>query len=436
MRPPTDCRFARTPVVLQPFLTLLLAAGLAGVLAVTLAACGGEGEEAAAGPARAGAGGAPGAAQAAVSDSAGGDSLRAAEPDSAAQVAAGGFLQRLFGGGEGEEEEEEEEAIPVEVVDVTLGDIPSYLTSTATLEPEKDAVILAKTDGELLELRVEEGDWVTSGQLLAVLDGATQQVALDEARARLHAVERELERVRALHEQELASDKDLHDVQAEFEQAHALAQGAQLRVAHTRVAAPFAGRITERFVDRGQTVATGGELYALVDPDPLLARVYLPEREALKVSPGQPVRVVPDTDPSVAFDGEVLRIAPIVDARTGTVKVTCRVAEEETRLLRPGSFVRVRVETDVHRNVLVIPKRSLVPEGAQPYVFKAVADSAVKIPVATGYSGEELVEVLEGVAVGERVVTVGHGGLKTGSKIRVITAEPIAVAAADSGDAD
>ena len=84
----------------------------------------------------------------------------------------------------------------------------------------------------------------------------------------------------------------------------------------------------------------------------------------------------------------------------------------------PGSFVRVRVQTDLHEDVLVIPKRALVPEGGENYVFKAVADSVVKIGIRTGYSNGRYTEVVEGLELGDRIVTVGTGSLKMGTKIR------------------
>jgi len=356
------------------------------------------------------------------------DSLAATEEKTAEDKR--GFLKRLFN--REKEETKEEEPVPVELAEVRLCDLPSYLSATATLDPEKRAEILAKIDGEILRIETEEGDYVSTGQVLAILDGAVQRVALEECEARLHALDLDLQRIRALDEEQLASKKDLQDSRSAFDQAAAQRKSAQLMLDYTRIVAPFSGQITERFVDPGQTVAPGTPLFAIVDSDPLLARIYLPEKEAVKIVPGQGVVISPDTDPTLQARGEVLRIAPVVDSRTGTVKVTCRVSQRAVAL-RPGSFVRVKVETDVQQDVVVIPKRALVSEGADTYVFKAVADSVVKVGIVIGHSNRILVEVTEGLVVDERVVTVGHGALKTGCKIREIKRQPVPVADADSG---
>jgi RND family efflux transporter MFP subunit len=192
------------------------------------------------------------------------------------------------------------------------------------------------------------------------------------------------------------SDQEFNDVRHLYEQAEAQRKLAQLNLDRTRIHAPFSGRVAERFVDLGQHVAVGSALFSLVDPDPLLARIYLPEREASRIAPGQGVVVTMDARPDLDLQGEVLRIAPIVDRRTGTVKVTCQLRGLGERL-RPGSFVRVRVQTDLHPDVLVVPKRALVPEGGETYVFKVVADSVIKESVRTGYSDDRYVEILGGL---------------------------------------
>lgn len=358
------------------------------------------------------------------------DSTAAGEAEEEATEDDRGFFARIFN--RDEEKEEEEEAVPVELTGVVVANLPHYLLATATLEPEKQAQILAKITGEIQRIQTEEGHRVGSGQVLALLDGAVQRVTLEEADARLEALRLDLERITSLHDQQLASDKNLHDALSAFAQGEAQRKAAALQVEYTRIVAPFDGQIAERFVDPGQTVAPGGALFSIVDCDPLLATIHLPERQAVRIAPGQGVVITPDTDPDLQVRGEVLRVAPIVDPRTGTVKVTCSVLET-ARLLRPGSFVRVKVETEVQENVVCIPKRALLPEGEDNYVFKAVADSVLKVPIVTGHHNHTLVEVLEGLTPGERVVTVGHGALKSGSKIREINPQPVTVAHADSG---
>lgn len=116
-----------------------------------------------------------------------------------------------------------------------------------------------------------------------------------------------------------------------------------------------------------------------------------------------------------------MRIAPMVDTRTGTVKVTCEV-DGASGVLRPGSFVRVEIETGLHEGVVAIPKRALVPEGADTYVFRVEADSVLKVPISLGLVADDFVEIAGGLEVDQQVVSVGHGALKTGTKVKILPA--------------
>ncbi|MCA9729099.1 MAG: efflux RND transporter periplasmic adaptor subunit [Candidatus Eisenbacteria bacterium] len=367
----------------------------------------------------------------AAADSTAADSLATAGTEAGPEGADSkkSWKDRMFG--HKDKEEEKDPPVPVEVATVTLRDVPAYLTSTATLEPDKEADVLSKAAGQIVAVRVEEGDWVRAGDVLATLDGAPQAAALEEVSARVHGLQLELDRKKALHDQHLASDKDLEQAETEFAQAEAQRKKVELELSYTTIRAPFAGRVTKRMIDVGQNVVVGGNLFTVVDSDPLLARIYLPEREVTRLAPDQPVRIQSDADPSIELTGNVVLIAPVVDTRTGTVKVTCQV-EGESGKLRPGSFVRVKVETGVHESVASIPKRALVPEGADTYVFRAEADSVMKVPIEVGLDADDIVEVLDGLEVGDRVVSVGHGALRNGSHIRELTAH----AAADSTTAD
>jgi membrane fusion protein (multidrug efflux system) len=174
-------------------------------------------------------------------------------------------------------------------------------------------------------------------------------------------------------------------------------------------------------VNAGQNVAIGTHLVSIADLDPLLARVHMPEKEVERIRINQEVRIVPDARPTDAYAGRVSLIAPAVDLRTGTVKVTVALEGKPDRL-RPGAFVRAQITTDTHAGALVIPKRALVSEGGETFVFRAVADSVVRVRIETGYSDDHMAEVIVGLGDGDRVVTVGQGAIRHGTKVRELVA--------------
>lgn len=364
----------------------------------------------------------------AAADSAGLDSAAAAVDSAEAGDKEGGgkgnFLSRIFKKRNDNKENEEEDPVPVEIASVEVKNIRSFIGATATLEPEKQANVIAKIAGEVRSIQVEEGDWVKEGQLLALLDGNAQRVALEEAAARARGLDIDFERVNRLMDQDMVSSKEMNDARSRFEEAEAQRKGAELRLSYTRVIAPFAGRISQRFIDTGQNLSVGAQLFHIVDSDPMLARVHLPEKQAARIRIGQPVVISPDADLSHEMQGEVYLVSPVVDSRTGTIKVTCRITGGQESI-RPGSFVRVRLQTEEHEEVLVVPSRALVPEGGETYVFKAVGDTVIKLAVGTGFTEGDETEITEGLELGEEVVTVGQGGLRNGIRYRDINVIPV-----------
>lgn len=323
---------------------------------------------------------------------------------------------------DGKDEEDETPVVPVEIATVVRDTVASTYTASATLEAERHVDLLAKVEATVEEIRVEEGDDVKEGEILAVLDGRELGVQVQRYQSAVEAAEAQHERVQALLDSDLAAQKQLDDALRVLDESKAMLEEATIRLSYTKIRAPFSGRVTRRMIDVGQTVAPGAQLFSLADMDPLLVRVFLPEDEILHIHEGQSVQVRLDADEELKLSGRVRQVAPVVDRQTGTVKVTVEVAEQAQKV-RPGSFVRVFITTDIHPMALVLPKRCLVEETGKRYVFVVQDDSVVVRDVELGYEEADRYEIAEGLEPGDRVVMVGQGSLKEGSKIRVLNEE-------------
>lgn len=317
---------------------------------------------------------------------------------------------------DGEKKGKDLERVPVEVAEAQNRKISSYYFSTAALEPEKMVDILVKTAGQVETIHMEEGDVVREGALLCALEDREQEVALEEARINRDKQKREFERLKAVHERSLISDKEFSDITYQYELAKNQYDAALLRYEYTKVRAPFSGVITERTVDKGQNVTIGTKLFSIADTEPMLLRLYLPENEVASIKVGQEVFITPDSDPSAVLSGKIMLISPSVDERTGTVKVTVKTEGNAM----PGSFVRVRIVTDTHHETLAVPRRGVISDAGETFVFLAEADTVRKVDVRIGFEDEDYAEILGGIELGDTVVVLGVGGLKTGTKIEIL----------------
>ena len=316
----------------------------------------------------------------------------------------------------GKDENKAPDPVPVEIATAMPREISSYYYTTATLEPERKVAVLAKIAGQVIELRVEEGARVSEGALLCRIEDTEPKLALEEARINLEKQEREFARIKKMFEEKLISDREYSDATYQYDVARNQHDAALTRYEYTKVKAPFSGVVTQRFVEAGQNLAVGAQLFEVADTDPLLVRMYLPESELRAVSVGQQVSIEPDNAPGTRLSGRVVRIAPEVDERTGTVKVT---AETDGGAM-PGSFARVRVVTDTRQGTLSVPRRGLLSDAGEFFVYVAEADSVRRVSVRVGYQNEEYSEVLSGVEEGDSVVVVGAGALRTGTKVKIL----------------
>ncbi len=318
-----------------------------------------------------------------------------------------------------EGQEEEEAPIPVEVTEVSSGVISSYISATANLVPEDQVKVLAEAEGRLAKLEVDEGDWVKQGQVLAVLVRDDAEIVLSKAELKATNARLAFERAQGTREQGLISAEAFDKLEMDYQMASQGVAEAEWRLAKTVIRAPFSGRVTERVCTLGQHIRPGDELFSVADFDPLVARIYLPERDVISLSVGHEVRISLAAGSEVTFAGQIHQIAPVVDTATGTVKVTVE-AIQPPAAVRPGAFVTIDIIREQHEAALLLPREAVIRELRSAHVFVADGGTAVKRAVRLGLEEDDMVEVLSGVTEGDNVVTAGQGGLDDGQKVKIL----------------
>lgn len=309
-------------------------------------------------------------------------------------------------------------AVPVEAATVERRDISFFIESNGTLEAENDVEIVSRTTGPVVELAVEEGDAVRRGDLLARIDEAELRAQVEISRVALKEARQAYDRALKLQEDALISPEDFEAARTRFETAKAQLDGSEIQLRYTRVTAPFGGLVIERHVQFAQQVTPGSTMFRLSDFEPLLCPIQVPERELGRLRVGQPGYLTVEAWPDERFAAKVQRIRPVVEAATGTVKVTLEVDAKDK--LRPGMFARVFLQAETHENVLVIPKSALSLESIGDTVFVVGDGRAERREVTLGFAEGDRVEVAAGLSDGERVVTIGQDGLSDGTPIQVL----------------
>ncbi len=336
------------------------------------------------------------------------------------------------------EEKEEAPPVPVETDFPVRGDIYAVYAGTAPIEAFAEADVVAKVGGEIRYLNVEEGDVVEEGQVLAQLDGDRLRLELSQSEANLRKLQRDFERNKDLREKGLLSEGDFEKIQFEMEALEAQFNLAKLELDYTYIRAPIDGVISERMVKLGNTIEEGAAAFRVTSLDPLVAYLFVPEREYRSIKSGQPVGIEIDALPGERIVASVTRVSPIVDPDTGTFKISIEIRDQAQRV-KPGMFGRIAIIYDQRANALKIPRTALLEDAAGTSVFVVEEDLAKRRLVETGYSDRGMVEILSGLEDGDEIITVGQVGLKEDTNVTVINrpaddAEPEADEVADESE--
>ena len=346
--------------------------------------------------------------------------------------------------------EKKEPEVPVVTVEkVGSEDVEIYGDYVGLIRAQQFVEVRARVEGFLERMAFAEGTYVKKNQVLFVIDQRQYKAKVDKARAQLRKdsalvlkTKRDLERIKPLFEQNAASRLDLDNATAAYETAVAsmgmsradLVQAEQ-ELSYTYVRSPISGYISERLVDLGTLVGTGGKslLATVVKSDTVLidfsmtALDYLKSKERNIIlgqrdssRSWQPSVTITLPDNSIyPHKGLVDFAEPQVSPKTGTFSVRAEMPNPDHVLL-PGQFTKVHALLDVLENATVVPQKALIIEKGGAYVFVMRRDSTAErrfIELGPEFGNKVVVE--RGLAPGETIISEGYHKLTPGMKVRV-----------------
>jgi RND family efflux transporter MFP subunit len=322
----------------------------------------------------------------------------------------------------------------VSVVKVTSRDVDVEARAPVDLRPLAQADISSKTLGYLDAVLVDRGDHVKRGQLLALVrpsDLPDQLAALRgnlaQTQANLSLARANATRAKQLAPAGVVSQQELENSSSAVAsgEANELAIKSQIsaiatRLGETRITSPIDGYVWARRLDPGALVgqASGGVILTVVQIDSLRVFVSVNERQAGGVRVGKAAYVELDALPGKRFEGKVVRLAPGFDPTTRTLDAEVRIPNPNGEL-RPGMYGRGAIVLETHPHAAVVAASAVQISNDRKYVFVLKGDKVERRDIVLGFDAGTWLEVANGLAAGEEVVTAGADGLATDTKVRV-----------------
>ena len=311
--------------------------------------------------------------------------------------------------------------LPVVVTTASVADLAIRYATTATIEADSEAPVLARVAGEISEVYVEEGDFVEQGQILASLDGDRLRLQARKAHADFERATREYERLQQLHARDLVSTAALDNAQFDLNTLKAAYERSQLEYSYTNVRATIAGVVSARIVKVGTHVSEGSPLFQITETSRLIAYLNIPQTELAKFSPGDPTTISVDAFPAAQFRGEIARLSPTIDAINGTFRATVYIDNQEGRIA-PGMFGHFSITYETHDDALVIPESAVLLEDDRAVVYVVKQGMAVQRRVEIGIAAEGMQEITAGLAENDPVVLQGQARLSDGTPVLIASA--------------
>lgn len=311
-------------------------------------------------------------------------------------------------------------ATAVFVTEVRQATIEDRIEALGTLRANESVELTTSVTETVTALHFDDGDRVAAGQVLVEMTSAEEHALLDEARATVAEARRQYQRIKSLMENQTASESLLDQRQREWETGKAQLAAIESRLADRLVRAPFSGVVGLRNVSVGALVKPGDIITTLDDDSIMKLDFSVPAVYLDALAPGLPVSATTPARSGHAFKGNVKSIDSRVDPVTRTVIVRALLPNPD-HALRPGMLLQVELQNR-RREAIVIPEECLMPQGTEQFVFVVdrSADNTVEqreVRIGTRLPGR--VEITDGLAAGEWVITDGTLKVRAGSKVDI-----------------
>jgi membrane fusion protein, multidrug efflux system len=345
--------------------------------------------------------------------------------------------------------------VTVGIAQATLGDVPITVAALGTVTPEATVSVISRVTGELQQVRFTEGQMVRRGDVLAQIDPAPFQAALDQAQgalardqASLADAKLDLQRYNTLVAQNSLATQT-RDTQAALVKQDAglvasdkgAVDAARLNLQWSRILSPVAGRVGIRQIDAGNQISANGAtpIAVVTQIDPIDVIFAVPEDAIPSIvrhpnfGAGLPVTAYDRTGGGSIGSGSLATIDNVVDTTTGTVKGKAKFSNP-TGALFPNQFVNITVLVDTLKNQVIVPTTAVRHGPNGDFVWVLQADKTVKqANVTTGPGTGETTSIVTGLAAGQTVVTDGGDRLRDGASVTLPRGAAVGAAGAHQG---
>jgi RND family efflux transporter MFP subunit len=313
-------------------------------------------------------------------------------------------------------------AIAVSVEPASIASVRDSISVVGMIDAWRDVDIHAETSGIVRSISSEVGQRKAAGLPLLKVDDEVAASNLRKARVNHELAKRDFERFSSLLKEGAVAVSSAEAMRLKLEDAEADLVAARRRFDDTAIKAPFAGVVTARLVEVGDLVQPGMKVANMVDLSKVKIVSSIPEKQVASIIEGMPVQVTTDVWPGRVFEAKVQSVSA-KSSRDHTYQVESVMENPQKTPFRAGMFARAAFVSREAREALLIPRQALAGSIATPEVFVVSGGKARLRKIVAGAEYGTRIEVVQGLAAGETVVTSGQNDLADGAAVTVTKGE-------------
>lgn len=305
----------------------------------------------------------------------------------------------------------------VRVATVQTARFVDSIDAVGTARANEQVTLAAPVTERVVKLNFDDSDYIAKGQVVAVLAQAQEDAQLAEADARTQEARLQLDRLNQLKARGFATTSSVDTQVALAAQAGAQAAQARAAIGDRVVRAPFSGWVSLRNISAGAVVSAGTPIAQISDISRIKLDFAVPETLLSQIRTGQAINAVAAAFPDRPFQGTIATIDPVLSPETRAVTVRAILSNADRRL-KPGMLMTVRIMATA-RAAPAVPELAVVGDGDQSFVFVLDGSKAKRATVKTGLHQDGMIEIVQGLAPGQRVVTDGVVKITDGQEVKL-----------------
>jgi RND family efflux transporter MFP subunit len=303
-------------------------------------------------------------------------------------------------------------AYSVSIVTASLQSLDERISVVGTINAFNDVTVISETQGRVVKVNVEVGDFVKAGAVLVEVDNELKEAAFKAAQVSYEKARKDLARYEALFKEHSIPDTQIEQARWSFQSAEAQYVVARRQLSDTRITTPISGVVTARFVNVGMMVMgapQATQIANVVDLSRLKAKVSVAEHDVFKLHARDQVDISTDVYPGVIFAGTVFSVSSKGDdAHTYPVEVLVKDPHQQ---LKAGMFAQITFRPKASAPALVVPRQAIVGSMQDPKLFVVKDGHASLRQVVVAKEAGTSVSIASGLIQGDTVVVGGQNNL-------------------------